>query len=401
MENLTCGTCGLVIGDGEKRDNVCPRCGSSLTDSRQTGDAGAAGGGFGGGGAAAGAEAVPEAQGPETYRLEFTGTAKEYFRIWIVNTFLTVITLGIYAAWARVRTRTYFYNNTRIGGHPFHFLGTPSAILKGNIIIGAGILIYTLIRNFSPAYAGILGTVFYIITPFFIYKSMRFNTRYAAFRNIRFRFRGTLGQSYIIFLLFPFLIPLTLGIIVPYWEFRRKRYFFDNLGYGTADARFDGRPGFFYGTYVKVAVVGAALLLLFLLLTGVWSPFIRFPRRTFPFEIIAVWFVVLCVSAYMQQYLYARLANYCWSQTTVEGVSFESTLAAAPLAWIRITNILAIVATVGLLIPWAKVRRTRYFAEHFTVTTREGLDGFTARSEPEVSAVGDAATDFFDIGFGL
>jgi uncharacterized membrane protein YjgN (DUF898 family) len=401
MENVTCGTCGLVIDDSENRDNICPRCGASLTDGQQTGEAGAADRGFGGGGGAAGPEALPDEQKSETYRLKFTGSAQEYFKIWIVNTFLTIITLGIYAAWARVRTRTYFYNNMRVGAHPFHFLGLPSAILKGNIIIGAGILIYTLMRNFSPAYAGMLGTAFYVVMPFLIYKSIRFNARYSAFRNIRFRFRGTLGQSYFVFLFFPFLIPLTLGIIVPYWEFRRKRYFFANLAYGSADARFAGRPGFFYGTFVRVAVVGICFFLLFVLYLSVSSPFAYLSRASFPLGLIAIWLVYFCVFICMQQYLYARLANYCWSHMTLEGVSFESTLSARRLAWIRITNILAIIATVGLLIPWAKVRRTRYFAEHFTVTTREGLDGFAAKAEPEVSAVGDAATDFFDIGFGL
>jgi len=36
-------------------------------------------------------------------RLRFTGTGGEYFRIWIVNLFLTVLTLGIYSAWTLLR----------------------------------------------------------------------------------------------------------------------------------------------------------------------------------------------------------------------------------------------------------------------------------------------------------
>ncbi len=401
MENVICGACGLVICDGENRDNVCPRCGSSLTDRQQTGEAGAAGGGFGGGGAAALTEAVPEAQEPETYRLEFTGNAKEYFRIWIVNTFLTIVTLGIYAAWARVRTRTYFYNNTRIGGHPFHFLGLPSAILKGNIIIGAGFLIYVLAEHVNPRDAGILAALFYVIVPFFIYKSIKFNTRYSAFRNIRFRFAGTAGESYTVFLLIPVLIPFTLSIIVPYMEFRRKKYFFDNLGFGSAEADFAGGPRFFYRTYVKAGLMGLVAFILFFSFPMALLPLAGTSYSTFPLWTIAFGLLSMAVFACIQQYIYARVANYCWEQTTIEGVGFKSTLSARRLIWIRITNILAIIATVGLLIPWAKVRRTRYFAENFTVTASEGLDGFAAKAEPEVSAVGDAATDFFDIGFGL
>ncbi len=37
------------------------------------------------------------------FPLSFTGTAGDYFRIWIANIALTLLTLGIYSAWAKVR----------------------------------------------------------------------------------------------------------------------------------------------------------------------------------------------------------------------------------------------------------------------------------------------------------
>ena len=42
-------------------------------------------------------------------RLEFTGSGSEYFRIWIVNLLLTLVTLGLYYPWAKVRRLRYFY----------------------------------------------------------------------------------------------------------------------------------------------------------------------------------------------------------------------------------------------------------------------------------------------------
>src|SRR5690348_14861168 len=55
------------------------------------------------------------------HRFEFHGDAREYFRIWIVNLALGIVTLGIYSAWARVRTQRYFYANTRLAGAPFDY----------------------------------------------------------------------------------------------------------------------------------------------------------------------------------------------------------------------------------------------------------------------------------------
>ena len=38
----------------------------------------------------------------QLHPFKFTGKASEYFGIWIVNLFLSLITLGIYSAWAKV-----------------------------------------------------------------------------------------------------------------------------------------------------------------------------------------------------------------------------------------------------------------------------------------------------------
>src|SRR6202166_4639400 len=72
------------------------------------------------------------ARAPEP--LSFTGTGGEYFGIWIVNLLLTIATLGIYSAWAKVRRLQYFYRNTRVAGAIFDYHGNPKAILKGRIL---------------------------------------------------------------------------------------------------------------------------------------------------------------------------------------------------------------------------------------------------------------------------
>ena len=70
----------------------------------------------------------------------FTGSASEYFQIWIVNTFLTLITLGVFSAWAKVRTKRYFYSNTSVDGSVFEYLGDPHKILKGRLIVTVAVV---------------------------------------------------------------------------------------------------------------------------------------------------------------------------------------------------------------------------------------------------------------------
>lgn len=70
----------------------------------------------------------------EFQKLQFTGTATDYFGIWIVNIFLTVLTLGIYSAWAKVRRRRYFQGHTLLEGNGFGYHATGKQIFLGRLL---------------------------------------------------------------------------------------------------------------------------------------------------------------------------------------------------------------------------------------------------------------------------
>lgn len=79
----------------------------------------------------------------------FTGSSKEYFRIWVVNMLLSIITLGTYSAWATVRNRRYLYGNVELDGSRFDFHGQPLAILRGRILAVIAIEAHGLISVFE------------------------------------------------------------------------------------------------------------------------------------------------------------------------------------------------------------------------------------------------------------
>src|SRR5687767_6793177 len=94
---------------------------------------------------------TPEVLTQTTYEgFTFSGTGGEYFRIWIVNILLTVLTLGIFSAWAKVRTMQYFYRNTRLAGASFDYHGNPIAILKGRLLAAILFGSYTAAGMVSP-----------------------------------------------------------------------------------------------------------------------------------------------------------------------------------------------------------------------------------------------------------
>ena len=95
-----------------------------------------------------------------TLPFEFTGRAGEYFKIWIVNILLTFLTLGIYSAWAKVRTRRYFYGNTFLQDSSFEYLADPLKILKGRLIVFGFFVLYAIATRIGVAAGALFGLFF-------------------------------------------------------------------------------------------------------------------------------------------------------------------------------------------------------------------------------------------------
>ena len=84
-------------------------------------------------------------------RIQFKGTGTEYFKIWIVNVLLCIVTIGIYYPWAKVRTRRYFYANTEYADRYFDYHATGKQLFFG-YLIGVLILLAMQISRFYFAF---------------------------------------------------------------------------------------------------------------------------------------------------------------------------------------------------------------------------------------------------------
>jgi uncharacterized membrane protein YjgN (DUF898 family) len=410
MNRFVCFGCGFSVSETDVAavGALCPTCNDHLQLERPARREAPA---------AEAASAAGSLVRPRTRRLRpsFAGSGVEYFKVWIVNIFLTVVTAGIYTAWAKVRKRLYFYKNTLLDGHAFDYTANPLAIFKGYLLIGGSMLLYYGAQYLDPVLSLVLALIFACVFPFLVYKSLRFSAHHSKYRNVRFRFLGTVGESYKTYLLFPILIPFTLGLIFPYLVFRQKKYFFDNMAFGTARNTFEGRPGPFYKVYIVAGVLFIAAIFGTVMAMSVFLPVLGgltgnaaddgggspFPPVAVIGMMVLIYVAMLFLGTLFQQYIYAWTTNYCWGHSRMGDVRFQSTLRAGKLFWIRVTNILAIIFSVGLLIPWAHVRRTRYIMSNLTIMSGEGLDSFAAASGEDESAYGEAAADFFDLEIGL
>jgi uncharacterized membrane protein YjgN (DUF898 family) len=100
-------------------------------------------------------------------------------------------------------------------------------------------------------------------------------------------------------------------------------------------------------------------------------------------------------------YVLSRITNLTYDSTTLAGHGFRSTVRARDLARIYLGNTVAILLSLGMLVPWAQVRLARYRAEHMTLLARGDLGAFLADTRPDQGAVGAETANVFDVDISV
>lgn len=332
-----------------------------------------------------------------SYPFSFTGTGGEYFRIWIVNILLSILTLGLYSAWAKVRTKRWFYGHTVVDGQSFSYLAQPKQLLKGHLIAWAAVVVYALSAHFLPLLGMALLAVLMVASPWLMVAGLRFNARMSAYRGIRFDFTGTVSESYKIYLFWPMLILPTLGLILPYLSYRSTRFVVDNTLYGSTKARYEGDLKSFQKIYLK----GLGLSLMPVAL-GVVGYLMREASPILALILIALApFLFYAIMLVLGSYFMARLSNLTYSGTHIGEVGFESRLSARSLCWLYISNVFLMGITAGLYYPWARVRLARYRAAQLSLQTTQSLESFSGGQALTAGATGAELADAFDFSAGV
>ncbi len=341
-----------------------------------------------------------------TERLTFSGKGGEYFRIWIVNLALSILTLGIYSAWAKVRRLKYFYQNTRLAGSSFDFHGDPIAILKGRVIAVILLLAYNFSGMISPQAALVTLALLVLVFPWLIVRSLRFKLHNSSYRGLRFSFRGTNSNGYVTFLLFPLLALVTLYLLTPLAHHRIKRFQHANSWYGNSQFAFNAGSGSFFALYGKLLLMaillialaaGGAALLQPAAFTAIGAGQSEEAMAQFVSYMLGFIIVVyLLLFVLLGPWFAARMQNLVWNNTTLDRHSFASNVHARGLMWIYLSNFIGILLTVGLYKPFADIRVARYRLEHMAFAPVGDMDAFMADQQQSPTATGEEAADLFD-----
>ena len=342
-------------------------------------------------------------------RVEFGGQAGKFFGIWIVNILLSILTLGIYSAWAKVRTYRYFYGNTRIDGHSFDYLATPIQILKGRILAVVVFVIYSLVVELLPLVGLLFALCFLLAMPWIINQGLRFNMRMTRHRNVRFAFAGSYIDAFVNFVLLPIASIFTLYLLLPYALKRMDQYLHENISYGDKAINVNLKGETYYMAALITIGVAIAGLIIFGIFAGIGGVAmsvsdidannINISTIIFPLLIMALYIAFLTMISAVYQSI---IRNHIFNSSEFDDVaSFKSDLKAVDYAVLLFTNALAIIFTLGMAYPWAKIRKARLLAKATEVTVYSGALAITDTAQEQQSSFAEEAANVFDIDISL
>lgn len=338
------------------------------------------------------------------HNFTFHGSGGEYFKIWIVNILLSIITLGIYSAWAKVRNKRYFYGNTYLNKASFEYTALPMQILKGRIIAVLALFAVNLISQFAPTVGSILFLIIFLAMPWIVMKALAFNARNSRYKNIHFNFAQDFKATAKVFILGPIMYVFTFGLGFPLWQYWLKKYLVSNHLFGKSKFQFHlDKSGPFYGVYIIAfllfIVVGMSFFFIAMLMGGLTLT--SNSSTTSLISTVAIMVFYFFVIAYIRSQIY----NITYQHTSIDGHKFSANMPVWGLAKLYFINTVGIILTLGLFIPWAMVRSAQFRARYTEMQTTVDLDNFIADKIEKQNALGEELGEQFgdslDIDLGI
>lgn len=335
------------------------------------------------------------------HQMRFEGSGGEYFKIWIVNLALSIVTLGIFSAWAKVRSKRYFYGNTYIGEHSFDYHADPIRILIGRAIAVVALLTYSLASTFLPLLGVVIAIGFFFAMPWLVNAALRFNARNTSYRNIRFNFVATYGDAFFVYIGWAFLLGLTLFTTYPLAKRARIRFNINNHRFGGKPFNVEIAGRSLYGIYAIGLVIGLG----FAIVASVTAGALIDP--TAKVTGWSIWHVLILglfafIPLVLFPYIGTKVFNLAVGGTVLaDRFRFESSLSPLHMVWLTLSNLLLILVTLGLFYPWARVRTAHYLSSNFAVAGDSDLGSFTSELMASQSAIGEEVANFFDVDIGF
>ena len=369
--------------------------------------------------------------GIEPHPLEFSGGGGEFFRVWIVNLLLKIVTLGFYTPFARRRTAQYFYSHTLIGGSPLEFTAQQRKMVLGFLLL---VGLYLAFKVAADTGQGVVVTILLFsgaaLSPYFWASAMRFRLGSTRWRGVRPQFIASWGQVYRagwpVFAIaacwagvaavlggalgdgpLPRLAAVAAALVATLLciirlEYNYKALLVSRTFIGGQSGRWKPQ----YRDFVRIwlltlAIFAGSVVLVAAALFGAGAAALVTATQVGLVKVLLIAalalggiFLLFLVSAPARAFREARIFHLVWNNVGVSHIArFRCNLRVKAYVLLRIKNIFLTLLTLGFYRPFAAISEYRMKTQSVTLHVKGGLDQLHGQLVKQQDGLGDAIAD--------
>ena len=374
----------------------------------------------------------------------YDGKCGQLYKIFLLNLFLGIITLGIYHFWGKTRTRKYLATSCQLTHDRFEYNGKGLELFLGflKVLILLAVISIPLFfavyqvdlvnekiklltsqypgkdvtqylsreETLNYLYANIVIVAYLFIYVFWLpflafFETLRYRASRLQWRGIRGALVGSSFVYGLLGILHTFLNIVTAWLWSPFADLMLYKYKVSRLKFGSQSFYFTPAYGRLFLTHILTLGLSGMILLaavalgLYLKHTGfdASGKFISSATN------ISIIFLILLISllSYLPRFWYkAALDRMRYNNLSLGMLGFESSIKGWPLAKQIMGNSMIYVLTLGFGIPWVTHRRMKFFSENVRVTgDLNNIQVSQAKGELQKTGEGLGAT--FDVNIKL
>ena len=278
-----------------------------------------------------------------------------------------------------------------------------------------------------------------------IIRSLAFNARNTAHRGLRFNFHGKYLGALLGYLLMPALGVATLGLLLPVGAWFRARYLVSNSTFGATGFNQQLSLLAFHAAYARAALLLVVLVVPTLAVAAAsYGPGLRADLMLLPayleqmedrgtdptsddtgtessagappplldeaqteraekalLALLMLFYALFALAAIVWVYIRTAVTNLTWDGARLGPLGFVMQLRFGRMLWLKISNLLAIVLSFGLAVPWARIRTARYVTSCVLVLGLEDANTLLGGARETGSVIGEELGDVFDVDLGF
>ncbi len=250
----------------------------------------------------------------------------------------------MYYPWAKAAALRYLYGSTVMDDSNFQVHGTGREMFIGfikaiGIFIGVYAIFIWALSTHHPIYTLIGILIFYgvilAIIPYAIHGRMRYRLSRSSWRGIHFGYRGSLKKLTSIYWRDLVITIFSFGIYYSWFAVNLRKYIVDHVRFGNAEFRFKGDGSDFFLINLK----GLFLTYITLGIYGFW-----YMKNTYNFYI-----------------------NNMYVVQDEKEMPMSSYITAGQVFSLVVPNVLLIIVTFGLALPWVMIREIEFLYRHMEI----------------------------------